>query len=142
MTKTKIWYTEEKPKPKPEDSTSGDIWISINGVDTEHFNGSEWKPAKTRPTTPQDVWDFAYRSEYMERYEYIQSLPEYEQEWVAALLHYFDLVFRLHVEHKTRPYPHGAKVDVEDVRKGAYKLANPSNSEPWREKYDPAKFTW
>lgn len=95
------------------------------------------------PTTPQDVWDFAYTHEYMDRHGFIQSLPEHEQEWVAALFHYFDLVFRLHVEHSTRlNRTHGTDIDVSATRNKAYELANPSNSEPWREKYGPEKFKW
>ena len=100
--------------------------------------------------TPQDVWDFAFSREYTERYAYIESLPEEDREVAATLLHYFDLTFRLTVERERADVhwdcfngdPEGVSEKVGEIREYAYTVSNPSNSEPWREKYAPEKFKW
>jgi len=63
---------------------------------------------------PHDIWEFGWTHPFHERHEYIQSLPEQEQEWATLLLHYIDHAFRVELESRMRNIKWDNGLDVEE----------------------------
>ena len=83
---------------------------------------------------PHDIWEFGWSGGYHNRHDYIQTLPETEQEWATALFHYIDECFRLRIEHDLS---RRTDTNVDSVRDEARIRVEPPNDDRWRERFLP-----
>lgn len=93
---------------------------------------------------PHDIWEFGWTHPYEDRHEYIQSLPENEQEWATMILHYLDHAFRVEVERRSRDisWKNGSDVDkysdrVDQIRSEVADYLEPPTDDRWKTRFQP-----